>query len=196
MHYACIVITKEFPTDDVLYRMVEPFNEGDFYEKFTDSDRIGESDYPPFLWDYWRVGGRYGGGIKLRIDKDDNTPYNWQFYAPARAGRLYRSRLVENQYDLVHMLNGKYTVTFSEEDIYSYLGWDDGFLRVDGAKISDVLNLSDLDCHQFIDKDGKGYTRNWWNGKDFIPNPDFDKQLSDALADSADCYICYLDMHD
>ena len=195
MHYACLVITKEFPTEEVISKVVDPFNEESFYEKFSEENPAKESDYPAFLWDYWRVGGRYCGAIKLKVDTKNETPYDWEFYSrEPRAGRLYRSEFVENQYHISRMVRSY--LSFTEEDIYPYLGFGDGYLRVDGAKISDVLNLSDLGCHQFIDKDGKGYTRNWWNGKDFIPNPDFDKQLSAALADSADCYICYLDMHD
>lgn len=51
MHYSCFVFTKEFPTDDVLYRALMPFN------RYNNDGETKE--YPEFFWDWFKVGGRY-----------------------------------------------------------------------------------------------------------------------------------------
>lgn len=60
MHYCCLVITREFPSDQVLGKALEPYNEDLFYENKYDGRA-----YPEFMWDWWKVGGRYTGQFKV-----------------------------------------------------------------------------------------------------------------------------------
>lgn len=193
MHSCIAIITKEFPTDDVLDEILEPYNEERFYEEHEGQDIIPEEDYPKIMYDYWVVGGRYGGALKLKIDEKDEE-YKWQFYAKEpRAGRLFRSNFLE-------MLNRNKPKSFyREEDSYSYIGFCDGFLYVDGCKAKDVIDLEDtLTNHNcaLIGKDGTVYARSWWNGNDFVEDEQYEEKVKEAIKDIDDCYVCYVDIHD
>ena len=73
MHYCIAVITDQFPTDETLGQKLAPYDENAFYSQFEDGEEIEEeinkAQRPLFMWDYWQVGGRYGGQLKLKIDK-------------------------------------------------------------------------------------------------------------------------------
>ena len=185
MHYCIAVITKTFPTDSLLNTIMSPYNEEDFYEK----DEHENLPYPTFMWDWWQIGGRYAGEIKLKINEDDSE-YNWGFYVKeSRAGKLFRSFLLEK----MQKANIKF---YSEEDYFTSMGYRDGFLYVDGAKIKDIQNIEELNCFSFIDKNGNAFTRSYYNRGEFIKNFNFDEQFQNALKDSQDCYIIFLDIHD
>lgn len=187
MHYCSIIITKEFPTDNVLEEILRPYNEDDYYSQ-------DERQAPPtFMWDWWQVGGRYTGQIKLTIDKDDEE-YQWCYMAKEpRAGRLFRSSTLEH----FQFLSNKNNSFYFEEDYFPSMGYRDGFLYVDGGRVKDIQNLEELGCFNFIDKDGRAFTRSYYDGQgNFIDNADFDKQFMNALKNSQDCYICVVDIHD
>lgn len=188
MHYCILVITKEFPTDEVIWKVMEPYSEEDFYDE--DGDAKSEV-YPQFLWDFYRLGGRYCGKIKLRINKEDET-YNWGFYAKDnRSSCLFRSMLLEN-------CVSKKIICF-EEDYYPYIGYEDGYIRVDGAKIKDIIDFEDLALNHnwgFIGKDGEAYSRSYWNGNDFVDDEHYEDHVKSAIQDVDDCYACIIDIHD
>ena len=187
MHYSCFVFTKEFPTDDVLYRALMPFNEEDFY------NNDGETkEYPEFLWDWYSVGGRYSGMLKLKIDKKDKK-YEWGFYAiNPRCGRLFRSKILEEMFSMKKDCRGHY---FSEEDFFTELGTYEGYLRVDGCPVSDILNMEKLFCYCFLDKNGNAYSCRRWNGETYEKHEDFDEILKKTIEDSSDCYLTVVDIH-
>ena len=110
-----------------------------------------------------------------------------------RAGRLFRSSTLEH----FQFLSNKNNSFYFEEDYLPSMGYRDGFLYVDGCRIKDIQNLEELSCFHFIDKDGNGFTRSYYDGQgNFIDNPDFDEQFVNALKNSQDCYICVVDIHD
>ena len=74
MHYCCLLITKEFPTEEVIHDALAPFNEDDVLEQPEES-RI----YPAFTWDWWQVGGIYSGQFKLKVNENDEK-YRWEYY--------------------------------------------------------------------------------------------------------------------
>ena len=197
MHYSCLVITKEFPTDEVIRKAVQPFNWDVIMKSFEEKDELTEEDRKqiPFSWDWYQIGGRYEGRIKLRIN-DDKEEYRWKFYdREPRAGRLFRNVFMEKCHE---KFGSSIFDRFTEEDYYGYFGFRDGYLLVDGAKISDIekTELIEHGCCRLIDKDGKAYTTEWWNGHDFIENDNFQEELKKAIDESADCYVCMVDMHD
>lgn len=90
MHYCCFVFTEEFPTDDVLYNVLEPFNEEKFYGNEEEN-----KEYPEFMWDWFKVGGRYSAELKLEVRKNDEN-YRWEFFENnPRNNRLFRSQLID-----------------------------------------------------------------------------------------------------
>lgn len=185
MHYCVAIITKHFPTDGLLNTILQPYNEEDFCEK----DEYGNLLYPTFLWDWWQIGGRYAGEIKLKINENDSE-YKWGYYSKKpRAGRLFRSYLLEK----LEKANIRF---YSEEDYFTSMGYRDGFIYVDGAKIKDIKNLDELSCFSFIDKNDNAFTRKYYNHGNFIENDNFDEQFKNALKDSQDCYITFIDIHD
>ena len=196
MHYCVVVITKEFPTDDVLSKALAPFDENAFYENREDEDEIPEEEYPVFLWDWWIVGGRYGGIIKLKIDKDDDE-YRWMFYEKEpRAGRLFRSAMCET---LDKGKKGNLVFHLAEDEYRGYMGSDEGFIRVDGCKVKDVIDFEETVVNHgfcFIGKDGEIFARESWNGKDFIKDEHYEEKVKEAIKDVKDCYVTYVDCHD
>ena len=197
MHYCFVVITKEFPTDDVLSEALAPFNEDAFYEKREDNP---EEEHPVFLWDYWQVGGRYGGKLKLKIDYDDEE-YRWMFYAKIgepRAGRLFRSKMCETL-DSLQKQKERMFFTPIEDDYRGYLGSNDGYIRVDGCKVKDVIDFEETvvnNGYGFVGKDGEAFAKETWNGHDFIKDEHYEEKVREAIKDVQDCYVTYVDCHD
>ena len=188
MHYLCFVFTKEFPTDDILYKVLAPFNEEDFYNN-EEKTRI----YPEFLWDWFKVGGRYSGLLKLSVRKNKDK-YDWGFYSNGgRNGKLFRSQLIDTINKFKQ--NNLEDWMFREEDVYGELGYRDGYIRVDGCPVIDILNRKKLSCYCFVDKNGNAYSCEKWNGENYEKHEDFDEVLTKTINDSLDCYLTVVDIH-
>ena len=143
-HYSCFVFTKEFPDDDVLYRALMPFN------RYNNDGETKE--YPDFFWDWFKVGGRYSGMLKLEIRKNDEK-YRWGFYSNVgRNGKLFRSTLIDTIDKFKQASRDGWM--FNEEDVYGELGRWDGYIRVDACPVVDILNIKKISCYCFIDKNG------------------------------------------
>ena len=188
MHYCCFVFTKEFPTDKVLQEVLEPYNWEHFYS--DDENRV----YPMFTWDWFVVGGRYSGKLKLEIRKHDEK-YRWEFYERnPRNNRLFRSKLID-------VINGYAKASadgrrFDEENVWNELGFSDGYIRVDACPLADISNINELSCCCFVDKNGNAYSKERWNGNSFEEHKDFEEELRKTISESADCYLCVVDLHD
>jgi hypothetical protein len=78
------------------------------------------------------------------------------------------------------------------------MGFRDGFLYVDGAKISDIINTNNISCFGFIDIDGELYVREEWDRKNskFIENINFDEEYKNKLKEYSNYYLTVLDIHD
>ena len=194
MHYCIAIITEQFPTDDVLEKVLAPFNSESLYENCKEDEDPAE--YPQFTWDWWQVGGRYDGLLKLKIDREDEE-YRWDFYAKEpRAGRLYRSKLCENHLNKTDSYGFRY---IREEDYYHYMGMRAGYIRVDGCKVKDVIDFADTISNHgwgFIGRDGTAYSREHWDGKNFVKDEQYEEKVKSAIANVEDCYVCYVDIHD
>ncbi len=188
MHYCCLVIAKEFPTDEVLEKILKPFNSEDFWEKPEDQ-RVR----PAFTWDWYVIGGRYGGRIKLKVDRCDKK-YEWCYITrEPRNGRLFRSALLDT---LAHYRKSNWDIAYRENYDFDYMGFNDDFLYVDAALADDIQNISEIGCYCFVDQNGNAFSRDCFDGENWIDNPEFDEQVSKAKENSSGCYICVVDLHD
>ena len=195
MHYAIVIVTEEFPTDEVLEKVLEPYEDEVFYGQFGEDEDIPDTaERPVFTWDWWQVGGRYCGRIKLKIDYEDEE-YEWKFYTKKpRAGRLFRSMMLEK---IDKLKASKFF--YAEDEIRPYLGSIDGYIRVDGCKAKDAIDLVDNVVENswgFIGKDGKAYGNEYWNGKKYEKNEQYEKEVREAMKGISDEYVCYVDIHD
>lgn len=190
MHSCLLLITKEFPTQEVIDKALEPYNEEKFYEL---KEKNKDIPYPVITWDWYSIGGRYDGSLKLKIDYE-NEKYRWQFYSrDGRNGKLFLSKLLSDMEELANKCGYKF---FGEENYYGTMGAGDGYLNVDRAFVDDLIEFENVDCCCCIDKDGNAYTREYWNGNDYEVNDKFDEQLSQIKADSKGCYATIIDIHD
>ena len=194
MHYCIIVITDEFPTNEVLEKKLEPYNESDYFE--LEDEGAFNKECPLFMWDWWQVGGRYGGILKLKVDKEDEDYYRWNFYSKEpRAGRLFRSMFIEECQN-----RKKDRIHFYEEDYYWYMGMRDGFLYVDSCRIKDVIDFEDTIVNHgfgFIGVNDEAYVRSYWNGEVFIEDDQYEEKVRKAIKDiNPEYYVTYVDIHD
>lgn len=191
MHYCTLLITKEFPTEQTIERIMKPFDEEDFFNDESSESR----KRPAFLWDWYQIGGRYNGRLKLKYGEENTEKYHWSYYArEPRNGRQFWSYLLTQMAEGAKHVNP--LLRPSEEDFFPTMGGLDGFLRVDGAQIADILNMDDISCFIFIDKNGNAYARKVWDGHSWIVHSDFDEKLKQTIADSPDCWATIIDIHD
>ena len=186
MHYCLALFTKELPSKEKIDSLMKRYNSEDIY-----SDDEKEIDYPQFTYDWYQIGGRYAGGIKLKVDESNNI-YEWQYMIKEpRNGRLFWSYLLNQLEDF-----SKESFMYREEKYFSSMGYCDGFLYVDGAKISDIMNMDKIGCFTFMNAEGEAYSRKWWNGSNFIENKDFEQRFKEEIEKSKDMYLTIIDYHD
>lgn len=187
MHYCVMLFTKEFPTDDVIKKILAPYNDDTVYE-------LPENERPDMSWDYWTIGGRYGGGLKLKID-EENKKHEWPYISrEPKTGRLFRSDLLETL--LKEMAPRRGNFAFYEGAYLLALGYDDGYIRVDGCAVSDCINLDENGCYYCIDADGNLHARETRQNGKWVENDKFDEIFAEIIKNSQDCYVCKIDIHD
>lgn len=184
MHYKCYVYTKEFPTDAVLGKMLEPFNEIDYENPLA------------FTWDWFALGGRYCAKLKLKACWNDKK-YHWEYSNSDgfRAGRLFRSCLIEREKHI------KTAYIYREVDLAIYCGLNDGYIRCDGGLINELIDFEKeyAECFCIVDSDGIGYSRETWKSdiSDFIKNGEFDNIAKEVYErNKNDGYVTVIDLHD
>lgn len=191
MHYCLMFLSNEFPTDAVIEKALKPFNSEDFWALHEDDENC---ERPVFTWDWWQVGGRYNGRLKLKFDLNDETSeYRWMFMArEPRTKRLFRSYLLEA------FMDSKKSPFFFEDDYLPSMGTRDGYLYVDGGKIADLLNFKEecTGCFCFLDTDGNAYARETWNGDKWIKDAAFEDKVKAACENKTDGYVTFIDIHD
>lgn len=184
MHECTLLITEELPNEDMIEKMLANFYEEDFYDRQEET----AEPYPAFLYDYYQIGGRYAGLIKLNASQE-NSEYEWGCYLKqSRNNRLFISSVLED-------INQSKPCWEREEDYYNYMGIRDGCLYVDGAKIKDIINLNDIRGYNLILPTGEAYTRSWLNGHERIDNQLYDKTVKAAFETYKDCFLPILDIH-
>lgn len=188
MHYCALLITKELPSEGEIAEIMMPY----CYEnaKYDENDnRI--TPYPVFEWDWYQIGGRYNGKLKLKID-ENNKDYNWGYYAREdRNKRLFYSYLLTKMKGFAGN-----TFMYSEEDYFPSMGIRDGYIHVDGARIDDLLNFEEQSCFICIDINGNAIARESWNGNTFVKDEHFDEKLEEIKKNSKGMFVTVLDIHD
>lgn len=194
MHYCCYLYTKEFPTDEVIEKALKPY-------EYKDGGYDDGEQRPLFTWDWWQVGGRYGGKLKLNIKAQDGVDkYETEYLVRyRRAGRLFRCKLLEETTRGI-LDHGSWKETKADEsEALNYCGMRDGILYVDGAWANDIQSLTDEadNCWAVIDTDGTAIARERWNGADWKDDDRFsDKAKAIAMKNKADTYVTVVDIHD
>ena len=193
MHYCVHLLTKELPSENKIAAIMKPYNSELVYGSDEEEDK--QIDYPVFTWDYYRIGGRYKAELKLKVDEEGSANseyYNWGYYdRQDRNGRLFWSSLLST---LKENITPEWM--YHEEDWFMNMGFGDGYILVDGAKQSDVLNINKLGCYVCILPDGSAIARDSWNGKDIIEDEKFNEKYKQAITDNMDGFITVLDIHD
>jgi hypothetical protein len=193
MHYCVLLITKNFPYESEIAEIMQPYN----YENVAfDEDGNRLTPLPVFTWDWYQIGGRYNGKLKLKIDKDDES-YNWGYYdRDGRNERLFYSYLLTKMKSFAE--KGGPLWMYSEEDYFNSMGCRDGFLYVDGARIDDLLNFeSEIEnCYACIDSDGNAIARESWDGTMWVIDEQFNEKLEVIKQNSKGMFVTVLDIHD
>lgn len=191
MHYPIYVFTKEFPTDEVIEKVLAPYNDDADPDLYT-----YPGVRPDIRWDWFGIGGRYGGFLKIRCDKDYDEFYQWMsLIGERRAGRLFRSNLLEN-YSTAF---GKRVTGYDEVYAFLYCGYRDGYIFADGAKISDLVNFDELTHmgYGYIDPaNNEDSSREYFINGEFVKNERYDEQLAVAMERNKDGYLTVVDIHD
>ena len=190
MHYKAFLITKEFPTDDIIEEIMQPFNGEDYFER-KEKNLITNEPYPVFTWDCYEVGGRYNSFFELDMKKTEDK-YEWK-YVKDRVNTVFRSYLFDR---LNYLCDEKKKWLISEYQFYPCLGCGEDVLRVDGGLIADMKDFDITRCYIIIDADGNAYARSRWNGDEWVEDENFDDKTRDILEVSKDHYIVTVDIHD
>ena len=80
MHCKGFLITKELPNEDNVSRILE---------KYCERNKKNKSG---FCWDWYEIGGRYSGGIKLDYE---NEKYEFEYLGRKRNNKLFICKLLE-----------------------------------------------------------------------------------------------------
>lgn len=173
MHYKGYVITKKIPTQKKLEEILSKYKE--------DFDRKDKVD---FEWDWWQIGGRYGGKINIRFDPNENED-NW-----------YMNRTRNHKYFIIDILDDiKQNIKFYDElDYLLYMGLNDKILHVDGGYFNDMIDFDITNCFIVIDDENNLYVRQFWNEEDWIEDKDFDNKVKKIDLESK--FITIIDFHD
>lgn len=188
MHYCVLLITEKLPSEREISRIMQPY----CYDNVKYDEETDEliTPYPVFTWDWYQIGGRYAGELKLKVD-DNDKEYEWNYYVrECRNKRLFYSSLLSKMQELS---KGQ---LYSEEKYFSYMGWRDYFLYVDGARVDDLLNFDDVNCFICIDSDGNAIARQSWDGHTFVKDEKFDDKLAEIKKNSKGMFATILDIHD
>ena len=182
MHCCLMFLSRKLPADEDIATALQPYRSEDYYSK---ADAGVSVERPLFTWDWWQLGGRYAGRLKLRVDPNDrDSEYQWMFYAKQpRAGRLFRSQLIERS------LENQRLRLLGEEDLFLSMGRRDGYIYVDGAKIADCLNFAEqcTACYIVLCDDGTALVRD---------DEGFDEAVQALCEEKKDGYVTYIDIHD
>ena len=172
MHYKGHVITKELPSEELLNKILDKY----YYED--------EENKSGFTWDWWQIGGRYGGKIKIHFNPSENEDKLW--CKRNRNGKYFisniLSKIMENN------------IFYDELDFMLYMGLYEKTLYVDGGYSKDFIDFDITDCYVVIDENNYINVRQKWNGEDWIKNEKFDDEVKQI--DLTGKFITIIDFHD
>ena len=169
MHCKGHLITDKLPTEDAIRKILGKYSED-------------EPGIKIFEYDWYAIGGRYGGRIKIKFNPAENEDGYF----------LFQHR--NNKYFISNILNelGDNILKYDELDLLKYMGLNDKVLYVDGGYYEDIINFELDNCYVVITED-EVISREIWNGDDWIDNENFDKKISKLSLDGK--FITVIDFH-
>lgn len=181
MKYCTWLITEKLPTEEEITNIFSSLikDKSAFEDYFTDISRI------------YKIGGVFNSLLKLKVDKSDSF-YDWENpKIKERNGKMFHNRSLSIVKEVVASEE-----SYQEENYYEAIGYNQGFLCVDGAKIKDILNLNEAQqhCELCIDVDKNVIARKGWNNVEWLINEDFDRQLEEILNQRKEMFITVLDL--
>lgn len=166
MHYCLYLFTRKLPDDEKIRRIMYPFN-----------DENDEKWERPFHWDWYVIGGRYGGMIHAEVSSIQRDSLGLGYSLRGVNKKEVRSQLFDMAPDSEYMM-------------YAYIIDDDHSIRVDGAYINKITNDVRSSGYVFVTEDGRCTTR------DDVGSSDYDKLLSTVFNDYKEGFLTILDAHD
>lgn len=170
MHCKGYIITKKLPAKSDLSKTLDKYRENGKNKKFE--------------WDWYEIGGRYSGKIKINFNPSENED-NW-YSSKNRNNKYFISQAIEEIKEQVEY--------YEELDWLPYMGIRENILYVDGAYFKDTINFDITDCYLVIDDKKKLYVREYWNGSKWIKENEFDNKVKNI--NLQDKFILTIDFHD
>lgn len=171
MHYCGYIITETIPTDEKIEKILEPYNE-ETHENLE------------FAWDWFQIGGRYAGKLKIKFNPDENED-GWYGFRE----RNYKY-FISKELEKIKQNNGYY----DELEHLKYMGLNEKILYVDGAYYKDIYNFDITNTCFVIDCDGTLYSRELWKNHEWIEDKEFDEKVKKINLENK--FITVIDMHD
>ena len=207
MHYCLTLITKELPSEEEIGLALERFNEEEIYKDIEDENgnitclydgltKQEKMEKYPFTWDWWQVGGRYGGRIKYKIQEDD-----YKFYNHNICNKKFKSQFFDDIQKYYQSPFGRSIKTneIDECDFVQYLGLCDDFIYCDGAKIQDIQNIEhikdDFGYCIYDSINDIAYARKVWNGDTYIETENYAEKVRNIIENNADGFLTIIDIH-
>lgn len=170
MHCKGYIITKDLPTNEKLTEILEKYRETEETKKFE--------------WDWYQIGGVYGGEIKINFNPEENEDEYFMF--KDRNNKYFISQILNK-------LKENSDSYYDELDYLIYMGLRENILYVDGAYYNDIINFDITNCYVVIDEEENLYVREYWNGNDWITDEKFDEKVSKI--NLKDKFITTIDFH-
>lgn len=188
MHCCLLLLTEKIPTKKELKKIMKPYYEGNI-----DYDNDDLKKYP-FTWDWWQIGGRYGGLIKYKLEKEDYVYLNHNLNNVKILSGLF-DKLNENyRTNVMSMFNDK---VIEETDFVNYLGYTDKILYCDGAYLNkcDIGDLAGYYCLDAVNN--KVIWRKKWDGETWLKNDNYDNELQIILNNGREkgYFLTVIDIH-
>lgn len=171
MHYCGYIITNKIPTKEEIRNILKPYDEN-------------ENDNLEFAWDWYGIGGRYGGKLKIKFNPDENEDGYYSF-----KDRNYKY-FISNELEEIKQR----FPYFDEIRHLIYMGLKDKILYVDGAYYKDIINFDITNCYFVIDENQKLYVRELWKNREWIENKEFEENIKKL--ELKDKFITVIDLHD
>lgn len=171
MHSCGYIITDKIPTKEEITNIMEPYNE----EKHENLE---------FAWDWYQIGGRYGGELKIKFNPDENED-GWYSFRERNYKYFISGELEKIKRDI------KY---YDELEHLIYMGLREKILYVDGAYYEDIIDFDITNTCFVIDSNRKLYSRELWINDSWVTDKQFDEKVK--RLDLNNKFITVIDMHD
>lgn len=173
MHYCGYIITRKTPTENEIQDILEPYNEA-------------THDNLKFSWDWFEIGGRYGGKLKIKFNPDENED---KWFCNSNHDRNFKYFISNKLKKLKEEL-----IFYDELECMIYMGLRENILYVDGAYYKDIYNFDITNTCFVIDCDKKLYSRELWINNKLVEDEKFDEKVKNI--DLNDKFITVIDIHD